>query len=101
MRRVILHSIDKANLKCTILIFEQIINLHNASLLLIFYLDPINIFVLCISGYENKNQFKTNFVSPSVLHGNGFQSPESNDIIYNFASGFTYRNGHFFTKKTT
>ena len=37
--------------KCTILNRELVITLQNASILLIFYFYPTNVFVLCISGY--------------------------------------------------
>ena len=53
MRRVILYSMDKANLKCTILTLQLVkFSLKNISILLILYFYPINIIILCISGYD-------------------------------------------------
>ena len=53
--KVILYSINKVTLKCTIL-NRQLVIIHQiaiyGSTLLIFYLDPIDVFVLCISGYS-------------------------------------------------
>ena len=53
--KVILYSINKVTLKCTILNPQLVIILQIAihgSTLLNFYLDPIDVFVLYISGYS-------------------------------------------------
>ena len=50
MRKVILYLIDRASLKCTMLTLYLVISLHNASLFSIFFIYPIDVFVLYISG---------------------------------------------------
>ena len=49
MRKVILCLIDRASLKCTILTLYLVISLHNASFFSIFFIYPIDVFVLYIS----------------------------------------------------
>ena len=49
---------ENADLQCRIVNLHLVIIFHNASILLIFSFNPVNVFVLCISGYDVQNNIE-------------------------------------------
>ena len=49
---------ENADLQSRIVNLHLVIILHNASILLIFSFNPVNVFVLCISGYDVQNNIE-------------------------------------------